>query len=155
MRKKWSDTSQCKHIISKADVLASGNEAGLALPYRGQAKAVLPPDDELAAVPEGVCRDVLIRSRMVRGVCSTHAAVPHSGLGLPGYVQVTSPIRRYTDLVAHWQLKARLSIPLIFACAGSFVHYPVNSGQSFLNCHLHHSHRLICVSCCSAAVQLA
>jgi exoribonuclease-2 len=30
-------------------------------------------------------------------------------LGLDAYAQVTSPIRRYSDLLAHWQIKAHLS----------------------------------------------
>jgi exoribonuclease-2 len=33
---------------------------------------------------------------------------PHGGLGLPEYTQVTSPLRRYTDLVAHQQIRAFL-----------------------------------------------
>jgi exoribonuclease-2 len=33
---------------------------------------------------------------------------PHHGLGLPFYAQVTSPLRRYLDLVAHQQLRAWL-----------------------------------------------
>ncbi|MFN3179073.1 MAG: ribonuclease catalytic domain-containing protein [Thermus sp.] len=33
---------------------------------------------------------------------------PHQGLGLPLYAQVTSPLRRYLDLVAHQQLRAWL-----------------------------------------------
>jgi exoribonuclease-2 len=33
---------------------------------------------------------------------------PHWGLGLPLYAQVTSPLRRYLDLVAHQQLRAWL-----------------------------------------------
>ncbi len=33
---------------------------------------------------------------------------PHAGLGLDLYAQVTSPLRRYLDLVAHQQLRARL-----------------------------------------------
>jgi exoribonuclease II len=37
------------------------------------------------------------------------AAAPHSGLGLPAYVQVTSPLRRYLDLVVHQQLRAYLA----------------------------------------------
>jgi exoribonuclease-2 len=36
---------------------------------------------------------------------------PHWGLGLPCYVQMTSPIRRYLDLVAHRQLKGALGEP--------------------------------------------
>jgi exoribonuclease-2 len=33
----------------------------------------------------------------------------HWGLGLEQYTQVTSPLRRYTDLLAHQQIRARLS----------------------------------------------
>lgn len=33
---------------------------------------------------------------------------PHAGLGLDVYVQMTSPLRRYLDLVAHQQLRAHL-----------------------------------------------
>ena len=80
-------------------------KAGLPLPYRSQAKAVMPPQEELDAVPDGPCRSVLMRSRMLRSMCTTQETLPHSGLGLPGYVQITSPIRRYADLLAHWQIK--------------------------------------------------
>jgi exoribonuclease-2 len=34
--------------------------------------------------------------------------VRHASLGLNSYIQVTSPIRRYTDLLAHFQIKAHL-----------------------------------------------
>ena len=86
-------------------MLPAGTQAGLPLPYRSQARAAMPPAEELEAVPEGACRSVLMRSRMLRSLCATEETLPHCGLGLPGYVQVTSPIRRYTDLLAHWQLK--------------------------------------------------
>jgi exoribonuclease-2 len=33
---------------------------------------------------------------------------PHAGLGMPSYVQATSPLRRYTDLIVHQQLRAHL-----------------------------------------------
>ena len=45
-----------------------------------------------------------------RGV-NTLAPRSHWGLGIPegeGYVKVTSPLRRYADLVAHWQIKHTL-----------------------------------------------
>jgi exoribonuclease-2 len=35
---------------------------------------------------------------------------PHAGLGLDEYTQVTSPLRRYTDLLAHQQIRAALGI---------------------------------------------
>lgn len=70
---------------------------------------MLPTEEELEAVPYGPCRDVMLRSRMVRSISSTDKPTPHAGLGLPGYVQFTSPIRRYGDMLAHWQLKVRWS----------------------------------------------
>lgn len=66
---------------------------------------VMPSEEEMAALPPGPCREVAVRNRMTRSVCTTSGPLPHAGLGLPGYVQATSPIRRYTDLLAHWQLK--------------------------------------------------
>lgn len=36
------------------------------------------------------------------------APAPHAGLGLEAYAQVTSPLRRYLDLVAHQQLRGHL-----------------------------------------------
>ncbi len=51
----------------------------------------------------------LYRQRKVirRGEISTHPS-PHFGLGLKVYSQMSSPIRRYSDLVVHRQLKAFL-----------------------------------------------
>ena len=41
---------------------------------------------------------------------------PHTGLGLPAYVQATSPLRRYGDLLVHQQLRAHLAgAPLLDA----------------------------------------
>ncbi|KAL8726495.1 MAG: hypothetical protein Q9181_006032 [Wetmoreana brouardii] len=34
--------------------------------------------------------------------------LPHSILGAPAYTKVTSPLRRYPDMLAHWQLQAAL-----------------------------------------------
>lgn len=82
-----------------------GEKAGLPLPYRGQAAVVMPSAEDLAALPEGPCRKVAIRNRMTRSVTTTGAPLRHAGLGLERYVQATSPIRRYADLLTHWQLK--------------------------------------------------
>ncbi|NUN15636.1 MAG: RNB domain-containing ribonuclease [Myxococcales bacterium] len=45
--------------------------------------------------------------RMRRAELSLQAR-PHYGLGVPAYTQVTSPIRRYQDLVMHTQIKGYL-----------------------------------------------
>lgn len=34
--------------------------------------------------------------------------IPHRGLGMDAYTKVTSPLRRYVDLLAHWQIEAVL-----------------------------------------------
>ncbi|KAI4105964.1 MAG: hypothetical protein L6R37_002425 [Teloschistes peruensis] len=41
---------------------------------------------------------------------ATHKSmpVPHRLLGVPAYIQMTSPLRRYTDMLVHWQLQAAL-----------------------------------------------
>jgi exoribonuclease-2 len=49
------------------------------------------------------CRRLFKRTQM------RTAPEPHAGLGLSAYVQVTSPLRRYLDLVAHQQLRAWLA----------------------------------------------
>ena len=50
--------------------------------------------------------------RGVSGLTSCERAGPtrHAALGLPAYVQFTSPIRRNVDLLTHWQLKVAASV---------------------------------------------
>lgn len=47
-------------------------------------------------------------SASVRSSPSPHSPRTHTLQGVDAYVQMTSPIRRYADLVAHYQLKAHL-----------------------------------------------
>jgi exoribonuclease-2 len=48
------------------------------------------------------------RKKLQRGKYSTQPEI-HAGMGLENYVQVTSPLRRYLDLVVHYQLRNFLS----------------------------------------------
>ncbi|WP_028671431.1 ribonuclease R family protein [Saccharospirillum impatiens] len=50
----------------------------------------------------------VLLKRLERGVWSTTAA-PHFGLGFDHYTTVTSPIRKYTDLVLHRLIHAKLA----------------------------------------------
>jgi len=106
--------SGARNIVAECMILAGdvvariAAEASLPFPFRTQPPPSNPPsEDELAALPEGPCRAVLLRSRMLPSALSLQAA-PHAALGLRQYAQVSSPIRRYTDLLAHHQLKAHL-----------------------------------------------
>ncbi|KAL0034491.1 hypothetical protein WJX79_005355 [Trebouxia sp. C0005] len=107
-------TQPSQRLVSEMMILTGqaiahiGSENGLALPYRGQVTPSLPSEQELQALPSGPCRHVLLRSKMVRGNITTSGPTPHAALGLQGYVQFTSPIRRYSDMLAHFQLKAFL-----------------------------------------------
>ena len=94
-------------MSAKCAVSLAGADAGLALPYRSQAAPVLRTAERMAALPEGLCRSVALRGCMTRSVVSVADPQPHAALGLPAYVQFTSPIRRYSDLLAHFQVRSR------------------------------------------------
>ena len=34
--------------------------------------------------------------------------IPHRVMGVPGYARVTSPLRRFSDMIAHWQIEAAI-----------------------------------------------
>ena len=84
-----------------------GEAHSLPLPFRGQPQPELPPEAELLQLPAGFVRDCAIRRCMPRSEVSI-TPVRHASLGLDTYTQVTSPIRRYADLLAHFQIKAHL-----------------------------------------------
>jgi exoribonuclease-2 len=79
----------------------------LAIPFRSQPQPELPSDKELMQLPTGWVRDWAIRRCMTRSEVGVTPS-RHATLGLDSYSQVTSPIRRYLDLLTHFQLKAHL-----------------------------------------------
>ena len=95
-------------LLMGAVVAGFGQEHDLALPFRSQPPASLPSAEELELIPDGPARDAAIKRCLSRGVQGTRP-MPHFSLGLPAYVQATSPIRRYADLVAHRQILARIN----------------------------------------------
>ncbi len=105
------DPSPARVMVSEAMLLMGavvaeiGRREGLALPYRSQPPAELPTEQELAEIPEGPARDAAVKRCLSRGLQGTKP-MPHFSLGLDAYVQATSPIRRYSDLLAHRQLIA-------------------------------------------------
>ncbi len=92
-------------ILNGAVIAAYGVSEGLALPYRGQPSAELPPAAQLEALPPGPVRHMALRRCLTRGVTGVQPC-HHFSLGLSAYVQATSPIRRYADLVVQRQLAA-------------------------------------------------
>jgi len=107
------DDSAARQLVAEMMIL-TGEVAGrfaidkeIPLPFRSQPQPELPPDEELLQLPAGPVRYCAIRGCMPRSEMSTTPA-RHAGLGLDVYTQVTSPIRRYVDLLGHFQIKAYL-----------------------------------------------
>ncbi|HEY9806788.1 MAG TPA: ribonuclease R family protein, partial [Candidatus Obscuribacterales bacterium] len=115
------ENSQSRQLVAEMMILAGevaaryGQAHNLAIPFRNQTQPELPPDEELLQLPAGPVRSCAIRRCMPRSEMSITPA-RHASLGLATYTQVTSPIRRYTDLLAHFQIKAHLrGTPLPFS----------------------------------------
>jgi exoribonuclease-2 len=87
----------------------------LPLPFATQE----PGDPVEAGVPgaaEGLAGMFALR-RTLKHSQYRSAVAPHAGLGLAGYAQATSPLRRYLDLVVHQQLRAHLAGRPTFSAA--------------------------------------
>jgi exoribonuclease-2 len=107
------DDSPARQLVAEMMILAGevaakyGQTHQLAMPFRNQPEPELPPEEELMLLPAGLVRDCAIRRCMPRSETNLVPA-RHATLGLDTYTQVTSPIRRYTDLLTHFQIKAHL-----------------------------------------------
>ncbi|UUO13527.1 ribonuclease catalytic domain-containing protein [Dolichospermum heterosporum] len=107
------DDSSSRQLVAEMMILAGevaaryGQTHNIPLPFRGQPQPELPPDEELLQLPAGFVRSCAMRRCMPKSEMSI-TPVRHAGLGLDTYTQATSPIRRYSDLLTHFQLKAHL-----------------------------------------------
>ena len=107
------EDNRARQLVAEMMILAGevaakyGQDHRLPLPYRGQPQPELPPEEELILIPVGPARSCALRRCMPRSEMATTPS-RHASLGLDTYSQVTSPIRRYTDLLSHFQIKAHL-----------------------------------------------
>jgi exoribonuclease-2 len=95
---------ECMLLAGEGTALQAGRHFG-AFPYIGQEAG-----DLSRAGPEpleGLAGSWQLR-RCMRPRTLSVRPLPHYGLGLDAYTQVTSPLRRYTDLLAHIQIRAVL-----------------------------------------------
>lgn len=108
------DTSSASWALVSELMVAACNAAGIfaednGIPvmFRGQSPFEMPPADVLELIPEGPARSALLFKNATPSMVGLKAS-SHASLGLDCYVQVTSPIRRVSDLICHFQLKAAL-----------------------------------------------
>ncbi|NET42051.1 ribonuclease catalytic domain-containing protein [Okeania sp. SIO2B3] len=107
------DDSPSRQLVAEMMIMAGevgakyGQKYDIPLPYRSQPQPELPPEAELILLPAGPVRSCAMRRCMPK---SEMGIIParHASLALETYVQITSPIRRYSDLLAHFQIKAHL-----------------------------------------------
>lgn len=107
------DASYSRSLVAEMMILTGEvagrycQEHGIPVPFRGQPQPDLPPHEELILLPAGPVRSSALRRCMPKSETGL-SPIRHASLGLSTYTQVTSPIRRYTDLLAHFQIKAHL-----------------------------------------------
>ncbi|KAL5223123.1 hypothetical protein ABZP36_027836 [Zizania latifolia] len=94
-------------ILCGEAVAAFGSENNIPLPYRGHPQSNTAVS-AFAHLPQGPARSFANISVLRAAEMDFQKPIPHGVLGIPGYVQFTSPIRRYVDLLAHYQVKAFL-----------------------------------------------
>lgn len=104
--KSWELVSEL--MITTCAMAASFAERNrIPVPFRGQMPFEYPNDEVLESMRDGPARAALAFKNATAPILSTKP-MEHASLGLDSYLQVTSPIRRSIDLVAHFQLKACL-----------------------------------------------
>ncbi len=100
-----------RNLVSEAMLMAGSacaqyaSKHGLAMPHAGQT----PPNEmpEIGDLPNLV--GMYAKRRAMRPGRLSSSPLSHFGLGLNAYIRVTSPLRRYLDLIAHQQLHLHLA----------------------------------------------
>ena len=99
---------EARQLVADAMLLAGTAAAEYARTHQLAVAFSTQAPPEQPARPGTLSEMFAYRRQFQRSRFKTEAA-PHCGLGLPCYSQVTSPLRRYLDLVCHQQIRAHLS----------------------------------------------
>ena len=90
-------------LCAGAAVAEFMDREGIPFPYVTQA----PPDIDVSTLGDSLADMFELRRNCAAGITGVVAGA-HSGLGLSPYSRVTSPLRRYADLLAHQQIRRYL-----------------------------------------------
>ena len=90
-------------ILCGEAIATYGSSNNIPLPFRGQPQSNIDAS-AFAHLPEGPVKTSSIVKIMRAAEMDFRKPIRHGTLGIPGYVQFTSPIRRYMDLLAHYQV---------------------------------------------------
>lgn len=94
-------------ILCGEAIAIYGSCNNIPLPYRGQPQSNV-DTSAFMHLPEGPVRSSALVKILHAAEMDFRKPMRHGVLGLPGYVQFTSPIRRYIDLLAHYQVSFML-----------------------------------------------
>ncbi len=120
LKVKIIENSPSRRMVSESMILMGtaianfGRINNISLPYRTQLPSSLPESSHLLRLPVGPVRNSAIKFRLNRGCFATEPD-RHFSLGLDAYVQITSPLRRYVDLLAHRQIIAFLEDQIVLS----------------------------------------
>ncbi|KAI3995678.1 hypothetical protein MKX01_031451 [Papaver californicum] len=123
-------------IMCGEAVATFGSLNNIPLPYRGQPQSNI-DTSAFDHLPEGPVRSSALIKCMRAAEMDFRKPARHGILGIPGYVQFTSPIRRYMDLLAHYQIKAFLRGDSLPFSAGQ-----LEGMASLINMHIKVARRL-------------
>jgi exoribonuclease-2 len=107
---KGEDSSPSRELVAEFMLMAGSAVAqfainnGILLPFVTQDESDFELDREAAAIAP-LSQQFKMTKQFSKSIIKT-TAKPHFGLGLDAYVRITSPLRRYLDLVAQQQLIA-------------------------------------------------
>ncbi|KAH8723754.1 hypothetical protein GQ44DRAFT_619537 [Phaeosphaeriaceae sp. PMI808] len=90
-------------VMYRGTIEPPGNDA--MSPEEIKTRLMLPYLEKHSEVPRGLALRYL--SSLGRAIAH-YAPLPHKIIGVTGYVKVTSPLRRFSDMLAHWQIEAAL-----------------------------------------------
>jgi exoribonuclease II len=96
-----------RDIVAEAMMMAGEAAARFAQKHSLPFPFTVQPPPEAVENPATLAAMFAYRKKMKPGQIQSQPAL-HAGLGIPAYSRVTSPLRRYIDLVAHQQLRAFL-----------------------------------------------